>query len=247
MKALLLSAGLGTRLRPLTDTVPKCLVKINGRPLMDYWLYALFGSGVERVLINLFYLSDQVLSYVENSPWRDRIDLVKEDALLGTAGTLRTNFEYFKDEPFLVAHADNFCLADFTAFIQNYSAQPKDILATMMTFRTADPSHCGIVELGDGHQVLAFHEKVEEPPGDLANGAVYIMSPRVLGILKRIAVETPDISIDLIPVLLPHIVSWENKNSHLDVGSFERLEAAQVAAVKHQKLISSYGWFKGGN
>ena len=247
MRALLLSAGLGTRLRPLTDTVPKCLVEINGRPLMDYWLFALFECGIDRVLINLFYLSDQVSTYVENSPWRDRIDLVKEEALLGTAGTLRENSEYFSDGSFLVAHADNFCLADFTAYIQSSAAQPKDTLATMMTFRTDDPSHCGIVELGTENKVLAFHEKVEEPPGDLANGAVYIMSCQVLEILKRIEVETPDISVDLIPALLPHIVSWENKNTHLDVGSFERLEAAQVAAVKHQKLISSYGWFKGGN
>ena len=78
MRALLLAAGLGTRLRPLTETVPKCLVPIHGKPLLDYWLEHLFDAGIERVLINLHWLPDVVRAHVAASPWNDRIDLVHE-------------------------------------------------------------------------------------------------------------------------------------------------------------------------
>ncbi len=90
-RALLLAGGYGTRLRPLTDTLPKCLVPIHGKPLLSYWLDLLFESGVERALINTHYLPDQVRSFRDQSPWRERIDLAHEDTILGTAGTVREN------------------------------------------------------------------------------------------------------------------------------------------------------------
>jgi mannose-1-phosphate guanylyltransferase len=91
MRALLLAAGIGSRLRPLTETVPKCLVPIHGRPLLDYWLELLFSGGTERVLINTHWLADHVRDYVASCRWRPRIDLVHEGTLLGTGGTILAN------------------------------------------------------------------------------------------------------------------------------------------------------------
>jgi len=88
MRALLLAAGTGSRLGPVTATTPKCLLKINGRPLLDYWLELLFGAGIERVLINTHWLAEQVDAHVKASRWASRIDLVHEPALLGTGGTV---------------------------------------------------------------------------------------------------------------------------------------------------------------
>src|SRR5258707_15359828 len=88
MRALLLAAGLGSRLRPITATTPKCMVMINGRPLLDYWLELLFGAGVERVLINTHWLAEQVDAHVKASRWTSRIDLIHEGKLLGTGGTV---------------------------------------------------------------------------------------------------------------------------------------------------------------
>ncbi len=88
MRALLLAAGLGMRLRPLTDTVPKCLVPIRGKPLLGYWLELFLGGGVERVLVNTHHLPETVRHFVAESPWRERIALVHEDRLLGTGGPL---------------------------------------------------------------------------------------------------------------------------------------------------------------
>ena len=86
MRALLLAAGLGTRLRPITDHVPKCLVPIHGKPLLGYWLDMLLPNGVERVLVNTHYLPQAVQAFVAESAWRDSIEMVHEDELLGTGG-----------------------------------------------------------------------------------------------------------------------------------------------------------------
>ena len=113
MRALLLAAGIGSRLRPITETVPKCLVPIHGRPLLDYWLNLIFGRDlIERAVINTHYLVETVEAHVAASPWCDRIDLVYEPELLGTGGTLKANRAlYGDDDGVLVAHADN--LTDF--------------------------------------------------------------------------------------------------------------------------------------
>src|ERR1700749_2685580 len=102
MRALLLAAGTGRRLRPLTNTTPKCLVPVHGRPLLDYWLDLVFEGGVERALLNTHWLPDQVQAHVAASRWRSRIDLVHESNLLGTGGTVLANRAWFQGEDFLV-------------------------------------------------------------------------------------------------------------------------------------------------
>jgi len=81
MKALLLAAGLGTRLRPLTNTIPKCMVPVRGRPLLDYWLDLLLSAGIEQLLVNTHYLPDVVREFVRSSQWEARIKLAHEDHL----------------------------------------------------------------------------------------------------------------------------------------------------------------------
>src|SRR5258708_3459839 len=107
MKALLLAAGLGTRLRPITNHIPKCLVPIKQKPLLAYWLDLLLPNGIDELLINTHYLPEAVEDFVNQSPWRDRITLVHEDELLGTGGTLLKNRNFFKNESFFIGHADN--------------------------------------------------------------------------------------------------------------------------------------------
>src|ERR1700721_3511247 len=87
MRALLLAAGVGSRLRPLTDNTAKGLVPVHGRPLLDYWLDLVFEGGIERVLLNTHWLASQVRDHVATSSWSTRIDFVHEDTLLGTGGT----------------------------------------------------------------------------------------------------------------------------------------------------------------
>ena len=89
MKAILLAAGLGKRLRPITDTIPKCLVPINGKPLLSYWLeLLLIDRDIQCILLNLHYLAQDVKDYIISSPWKEKVQFAYEEELLGTGGTI---------------------------------------------------------------------------------------------------------------------------------------------------------------
>ena len=118
MKAILLAGGVGSRLRPITATIPKCLVPIHGQPLLDIWLEQLTAHGIGPFLVNTHYLPKQVEHFVEQSLYRDSVTLAHETQLLGTAGTEWANREWIGDEPFKLVHADNNCLCDFLAFVE---------------------------------------------------------------------------------------------------------------------------------
>lgn len=229
MRALLLAAGIGSRLRPLTDKVPKCLVPIHGRPLLDYWLDLLFASGViERVLINTHHLGEQVVRHVEGSPWRRRVDLVPEQTLLGTGGTVIANRDYFGDADFLVAHADN--LTDFNVawLAGRHRARTPGTSMTMLAFRTDDPSSCGILECDARGVVQAFHEKVANPPGNLANAAVYVIGSKVVEAAASLGRPVVDLSTEVIPAFVGRIQAAETSGYHRDIGTPESLRRAHA-------------------
>lgn len=232
MNALLLSAGLGTRLRPITESVPKCLVPIHGKPLMTYWLDRLLCHGIEHVVINTHYLSEVVNAYVDASRWKDSINLVHETELLGTGGTVLRNKEYFQDAPFLVAHADNLTRFDMEAFIQSHLSRRGRIEITMMTFDTDCPTSCGIVEQDPDGIVIGFHEKVANPPGTRANAAVYIFEPSVISFIQSLNKDVVDISTEVLPQFLGRIGTFHNADYHRDIGTLESLRLAEIEFPK---------------
>ena len=227
MRALLLAAGLGTRLRPLTNTVPKCLVPIHGVPLLEYWFDLLLPRGFERALVNTGYLADAVRAHVAGSRWRERVDLVHETELLGTGGTVLANRAWFGGEAFLVAHADNLSRFDAGAFIARHRDRPAGCDITMMTFDTDSPRSCGIVEADARGVVAAFHEKVANPPGNRANGAVYIFEPGVIDFMLALNRPVVDLSTEVLPAFLGRIATFHNADYHRDIGTLESLRLAE--------------------
>jgi mannose-1-phosphate guanylyltransferase len=228
MRALLLAAGLGTRLRPLTDRMPKCLVPIHGKPLLDYWLDLLFTDGVEQALVNTHYLPGAVAAFVAQSRWRARIMLVHEDVLMGTGGTVLRNKDFFGRAPFLVAHADNLTRFDPAAFFERHANRPAGAEITMMTFETDVPQTCGIVEEDSRGMVIRFHEKVPNPPGNRANGAVYIFEPTIIDFLETLGKNTIDLSAEVIPCFLGRICTFNNNGYHRDIGNLDSLRKAEA-------------------
>jgi mannose-1-phosphate guanylyltransferase len=226
MKAILLSAGLGNRLRPLTEKIPKCLVPINGKPILQIWLERLSAENIGPFLINTHYLPNQVNDFVSSSVFSSQISLVNEDSLLGTAGTLIKNIDFFNQKDGLLIHADNYCLADLKEFIIAHEKRPKKCLMTMMTFQTSTPSTCGIVEIDSDKVVIGFHEKVNNPPGNLANGAIYILSNELLKTLKNEMSRISDFSLDLLPKLIGKIFTYETSELFIDIGTNESYKKA---------------------
>ncbi len=227
MRALLLAAGLGTRLRPLTDTVPKCLVDINGRPLLDYWMEMLTGSGISDILVNLHYLPAAVEAYLKQCRFAADIKTVYEEVLLGTAGTVRKNLSWSSGHDLMLVHADNLSKFNMRDFMGCYLNRPSGIEITMMTFITDDPKSCGIVETDKNGVVLVFHEKVSNPPGNTANAAVYILSPAVQAFIGGIDKEFIDFSTEILPQFLGRINTFENRVYHRDIGSPDQLARAR--------------------
>jgi mannose-1-phosphate guanylyltransferase len=229
MKALLLAAGFGTRLRPLTDTIPKCLVPIKGQPLLDIWLQHLSAAGCGPFLINTHYKSEQVEAYLAqgqgeasatgSGPHGAQATLAYEPVLLGTAATLIAHLDFFDGRDGLLIHADNYCLADFAEFIRAHEQRPARCLMSMMTFRTDNPSSCGIVTLDAENVVVGFEEKLEKPSGNLANGAVYILSAELMENLRRNGPGITDFSTQVLPTLLGRIYAVETSAPLIDIGT----------------------------
>jgi mannose-1-phosphate guanylyltransferase len=228
MKALLLAAGLGTRLRPITNHIPKCLVPIKQKPLLAYWLDLLLSDGIDELLINTHYLPNAVNDFINESHWRDRITLVHENELLGTGGTLLKNRDFFKDEPFFIGHADNLTRFDLNAFINAHANRPESVEITMMTFDTDVPHQSGVVDLDHLNRVIGFYEKVPEYHGTKANAAVYIMEPTIIDFLDSLGRSVIDLSTEVLPNYLGRMLAFHNSNYHRDIGTNESLRLAEA-------------------
>ena len=228
LRALLLAAGLGTRLRPLTLHTPKCLVSIGGVPLLGRWLRQLEKAGCEAVLVNTHYLTEQVEAYLQG--WHSTtmsVDTVHEPELRGTAGTLLANQGFFSGCTGLLIHADNAMAEGLRPFLAAHHNRQAECLLTMLTFTTSTPSSCGILEIDDRHIAVGFHEKVCDPPGNRANGALYAFEPPLLDHLNRMALPPSDFSTEVIPKLMGRIQTWHSDQAYLDIGTPEALAKAQ--------------------
>ena len=165
IRALLLAAGFGTRLRPLTLTTPKCLVQIGGQPLLERWLQSLEACFCSNALVNTHYLSDQVHAFLAERPEsKMSIQSTYEPELLGTAGTLLANQSFFEGCTGLLIHADNATDFDLNELVNAHQNRPKGCILTMLTFNTDNPQSCGIVEIDGQGVVQAFYEKQKNPP-----------------------------------------------------------------------------------
>ena len=226
MKALLLAAGLGTRLGKVTKNLPKCLMKVGQETMLDHWLHKLDRIGVNEFLINSHYLAEQVDAFISTHPLRERIHVSFEPELLGTGTTLSRHLEWLKSDDCFVVHVDNFCQDSLEGMRSAFRNRPPSCAGTMLVFVTDMPSECGIVEYDHNFVLTNFHEKVEKPPSLEANGAVYLVSAKFLQDLQRQAPELHEISTDLIPMLIGRMNCYFTKQYFQDIGRPETLDEA---------------------
>ena len=244
VKALLLAAGLGTRLRPLTDEWPKCLMPIGDRPLLEYWLETIHSANVNDVIVNLHHHSEIVREFLNRPRFKDWVSYVYEESLLGTAGTLREYKEFFQECITLLVHADNLCQCDFADFLNFHRKhRPEHCSITMMTFESPTPETCGIVETDADGVVLAFHEKTNNPPGTTANGAVYLLEAEVIEWIDNNPGVT-DFSTEVLPSFMGRIATWNNNGIHRDIGVLPMLKLAQSDSQQTSCWAPKDEWLK---
>ena len=224
MKAFLLAAGVGSRLRPITNTTPKCMVVIDDRPLLDIWLDALDRAGVDEVLVNLHHLPDVVRRHLAERPASHVIRTSFEPELLGSAGTLLTNREWVEGEDFfLTCYADNLTDFDLRSLIDAHSENGE--IATLTVFHSENPSAGGVVELDAVGRVIGFAEKPSEPVSDLTNAGMYAFNPSVI---DEIDGRLPsDIGYDLLPRLVGRAQAVLVEGYFRDVGTTDAYRRAR--------------------
>src|SRR5579862_3292952 len=186
MRAMILAAGVGSRLDPLTRNVPKPLVPILNRPVMEYLVDLLKQHGFDEIMVNLHYLGDKIESYFgDGSKWGVKILWEHEDKLWGDAGSVKRAEDFFQNETFLVIGGDDLTDMDLSKLLKAH--RDKKALATIALSLVDDPSEYGIVEMNENDRITRFLEK---PKGEVifsntANTGVYIFEPAVLELIPR--------------------------------------------------------------
>lgn len=226
MKAFLLAAGYGSRLKPLTDTTPKCLVPVQGVPLLAWWLKLLKKHGVEEVLVNTHYLSEQVERFADkyNKENGYFIKTVFEEQLLGSGGTVRTNSDFVSGEDaFLICYADNLTDIHLERMWKAHRESPG--ILTMALFRSNHPEQCGIAETRADGKILEFAEKPQKPISNLANAGIYIADHSLLDYIPKQAVS--DFGKDVLPKLTGRMYGYFMTEYLIDIGTIDNYQRAQ--------------------
>lgn len=200
MKAMILAAGEGTRLRPLTTALPKPMVPIVGTPLLARTLVWLSGEGVTEAAINLYHRPQSIPDYFGSEFAGIRLHYFFEDALRGTAGGVKAAQSVLEDAPFFVIYGDNLICANLRRLAAFHAAHGG--IGTVALFEHPNPTAAGIVGLNANNRITRF---VEKPPASevfssLANAGVYVLDPAIFDAIPE---NVPsDFGRDIFPALL---------------------------------------------
>ncbi|MCU0495547.1 MAG: nucleotidyltransferase family protein [Chloroflexaceae bacterium] len=239
MKALILAAGVGTRLRPLTDTCPKPMLPVAGEPLLAHTLRWLRRYGVREAALNLHYLPEVVESGLGTG---ERFDMAlryaRETELRGTAGAVH-NFPGFFSETFAVIYGDlllDLDLDDLLTFHRQRGA-----MMTLALKQTSTPQSQGMIELDNTGRVQRFVEKPARwDGGSTANAGVYICEP---ALLEWIPPGVSDFGHDIIPALLhanAPVFGRALRGYLLDIGTPAAYAQAQHDWVERNGPVTKY-------
>ena len=202
MKAVVLAAGKGTRLSSITTSVPKPMLTVGDRPLIDRLLEMVARSGVRDVIMNLHHCADVLRNFCgDGGRWGLRITYALEPTLLGTAGTVRNLApELSGESPFFVVYGDNYLDCDLSG-LWEFHAEHRGI-ASIALFEKDDVTGAGVVQLGENGQIVRFVEKPAPSQvfSRLVSGGVYVLSPDILPLIPT-AVPC-DFGFDVFPTLL---------------------------------------------
>ena len=229
VRALLLAGGLGTRLRPLTDQLPKCLIEVGERPLLDYWFDAFADAGMRHVRVNNHHLPALMRAYLLRVADERGFEIEEafEPKLLGSAGTVAANRNLAEGaSEIVIVYGDNLSDVDLGEVLRFHRRHGDPL--TMLLFHTPYPAKCGIAELDAEGRVLSFVEKPEHPKSDLANAGVYVLTADAY---REVAdLQAFDFGFDVLPRFVGRMRGFSFGGYHRDIGTHESLELARREA-----------------
>ena len=231
---MILAAGVGSRLDPLTRTVPKPMVPIVNRPVIEHIVSKLKKHGVTEIMVNLHYLGDVIQSHLgDGSRFGVTIHYAQEDRLWGDAGSVKRSEDFLRDGTFLVVGGDDISDIDLTRLLKFH--RDKKAVSTLALSLVDDPSEYGIVVMNEDSRITRFLEK---PKGEgifsnTANTGIYVFEPEVFDIIP------PGVSFgfgnNVFPQLLAHgkpLFGFLTSSYWRDVGNLQVYRKTQYDALE---------------
>lgn len=225
-----MAAGLGARLRPLTNVTPKCLIDVGATSLLEYWVETLLAGGIRRAVINTHHLAPAVRQRVADIQRMGRLDLSEafEPVLLGSAGTVTRNRALAEGaDNIVIVYTDNLSSVDLDSFLEFHCRHGGAF--SMLLFHTDTPHSAGICALDAEQTITEFVEKPRFPRGRLANAGVYIARADTYRWIADMRVR--DIGFDVLPRLVGIAKGYVLDGYHRDIGTHESLERARADAT----------------
>ncbi len=243
MRGMVLAAGLGTRLRPLTWDVSKPMVPVANRPIMEHVLRTLARNDLSEVVANLHWFGDGIRNaFGDGSRLGIELTYSEEEKLLGTAGGVRKVRDFFGSDPFVVLAADALTDIDLGAVMRTH--QENDWIATLTAVKVADTSEYGVIVSGDDGRVQGFQEKPDpaEALSELANCMIYVFEPEIFDYFPD--KEEVDFALDVFPALLAGDVPFgihPTEEYWNDVGSLREYLQGNLDAITGAVNVESAG------
>ncbi len=243
MKAMVLAAGAGTRLRPLTYQVPKPMVPVVNRPVLHHVLDNLLRHGVQEVAVNLYAHADQIRGYVgDGSRWSLKVHYSHEPKLMGTAGAIKKAEGFLKDGPFFVLSGDGLSdinLTEMLAFHKKHKS-----LATMAIKAIDSRFEYGVTLTEGGGRIKGFLEKPSwgDVFSNMVNTGIYLFEPEIFRYIPKNKVY--DFGHELWPKLLKlgkPIFAYETKGYWTDVGNLAEYRRCQIDTMDGKAKIGIPG------
>ncbi|MGC9150316.1 MAG: nucleotidyltransferase family protein [Microbacter sp.] len=249
MKAMIVAAGLGTRLQPLTNEIPKALVPLNGKPLLQGVCEKLIKAGFNEIIINVHHFPDQIIQFVhQHDDFNIRIAFSDErNQLLDTGGAIKKAAWFFDDQlPFLIHNVDVVSDIDLKAFYDEHSARHADALLLVnqrTTHRHLWFDESGQLKAWSNDTTKAFKSSFDEVDltrcQPLAFGGIHIMSPSLLEEMSQWEPTFSIIDFYLSTAKHRRIVGYPNNNmTWFDVGTIDKLKTAEAWIIEQQKNIT---------
>jgi NDP-sugar pyrophosphorylase family protein len=240
---MVLAAGKGTRLFPLTGEIPKPMAPVVGKPIIQHIFELLAETGLDEVHVNVHYLADHILDVYGTATDVNgmRVCVTREDELVGTAGSVKRIADRF-DETFVVIMGDALTDADVREVVAFH--KERGALATLALMRVSDTSQYGVVELDRDQDIIGFQEKPDpgEAISNLANTGIYVLEPEVLGYIPENTFF--DFAKDVFPRLLEageKFMGYEGEFYWSDIGTLEAYRGAQRDALTGQVRLKIPG------
>lgn len=221
MQALILSAGEGKRLRPLTNNLPKVMIDILGKPLLDYHIKLLNHYGITNILINLHYMPEKIVKYFGNGKkFGVKIRYSREPKLLGSAGALH-NFRKYLLDNFFVLYGDVFMKVNLDKML-NFHIQKKSHF-TLAVHESKHPKDSDLVEIDSQSRIINWLKIPHGKTSGINSAGLYIISRKILNFLPA---KVPlDFAHDFIPFLLAKkesLYAYSTNELMMDIGTIER-------------------------